>query len=81
MTFASRRKTVTAWIGHVPVGSTHPVMVQSMTNTDTADAAGTAAQVAALARAGSQVVRITVNNDEAAAVAGIEAVGLTAQVA
>ena len=66
MTFAPRRKTVTAWIGHVPVGSAHPVMVQSMTNTDTADAAGTAAQVAALARAGSQVVRITVNNDEAA---------------
>ena len=45
-------------------------MVQSMTNTDTADPASTAAQVAALARAGSQVVRITVNNDEAAAAVG-----------
>jgi (E)-4-hydroxy-3-methylbut-2-enyl-diphosphate synthase len=67
VTFASRRSTVTAWIGHVPVGSAHPIMVQSMTNTDTADAAGTAQQVAALAQAGSQVVRITVNNDEAAA--------------
>jgi len=54
-------------IGGVPVGSSHPVVVQSMTNTDTADAAGTAAQVAALAEAGSQLVRITVNNDEAAA--------------
>jgi (E)-4-hydroxy-3-methylbut-2-enyl-diphosphate synthase len=51
----------------VPVGSAHPVVVQSMTNTDTADAAGTAAQVAALALAGSQLVRVTVNNDEAAA--------------
>jgi (E)-4-hydroxy-3-methylbut-2-enyl-diphosphate synthase len=49
------------------VGSAHPVVVQSMTNTDTADAAGTAAQVAALATAGSQIVRVTVNNDEAAA--------------
>jgi len=49
------------------VGSAHPVVVQSMTNTDTADAAGTAAQTAALAAAGSQLVRITVNNEEAAA--------------
>jgi (E)-4-hydroxy-3-methylbut-2-enyl-diphosphate synthase len=49
------------------VGSAHPIVVQSMTNTDTADAAGTAAQVAHLARAGSQVVRVTVNNDAAAA--------------
>ena len=65
MTFP-RRKTVTAWIGNVPVGSDHPVMVQSMTNTDTADAAGTAEQTAQLARAGSEVVRITVNNKEAA---------------
>ncbi|MBI3791667.1 MAG: flavodoxin-dependent (E)-4-hydroxy-3-methylbut-2-enyl-diphosphate synthase [Gemmatimonadetes bacterium] len=67
MIFAKRRSTVTAYVGDVGVGSSHPVVVQSMTNTDTADAAGTAAQVAALARAGSQVVRITVNNDEAAA--------------
>ncbi|HSJ63110.1 MAG TPA: flavodoxin-dependent (E)-4-hydroxy-3-methylbut-2-enyl-diphosphate synthase [Gemmatimonadaceae bacterium] len=67
MTFASRRQTVTAVVGGVPVGSAHPVVVQSMTNTDTADAPGTAAQVAALARAGSQLVRVTVNHDEAAA--------------
>ena len=51
----------------VPVGSDFPVVVQSMTNTDTADAEGTAAQVLALARAGSQIVRVTVNNEEAAA--------------
>ena len=67
MAFGKRRTTATAWIGGVPVGSDFPVVVQSMTNTDTADAAGTAAQVAALARAGSQIVRVTVNNDEAAA--------------
>jgi (E)-4-hydroxy-3-methylbut-2-enyl-diphosphate synthase len=59
-------------VGMVPVGSAHPFVVQSMTNTDTADIAGTVAQVAALARAGSQIVRVTVNNDEAAAaVSGI----------
>jgi (E)-4-hydroxy-3-methylbut-2-enyl-diphosphate synthase len=51
----------------VLVGSAHPIVVQSMTNTDTADAAATAAQVAHLARAGSQLVRVTVNNDAAAA--------------
>jgi (E)-4-hydroxy-3-methylbut-2-enyl-diphosphate synthase len=68
MTFASRRHTVTTWVGSVPIGSDFPVVVQSMTNTDTADAAGTAAQVLALAAAGSQIVRVTVNNDEAAAV-------------
>ena len=67
MTFTPRRKTVTALVGGVPVGSSHPVVVQSMTNTDTADAESTAAQVAALARAGSQLVRITVNNEDAAA--------------
>ena len=67
VSFASRRSTVSASIGTVHVGSAHPIVVQSMTNTDTADAAGTAAQVAALAAAGSQLVRITVNNDEAAA--------------
>src|SRR5579859_4790657 len=61
-----RRKTFTASLGGVRVGSDAPVMVQSMTNTDTADAAGTIKQVAALARAGSEVVRVTVNNDEAA---------------
>ena len=58
---------MTANVGGIPVGSAYPVVVQSMTNTDTADAASTAAQVAALARAGSQLVRVTVNNDEAAA--------------
>ena len=67
MVFTSRRKTVTAMVGQVPVGSAHPIVVQSMTNTDTADPASTAAQIAALATAGSQLVRITVNNDEAAA--------------
>jgi (E)-4-hydroxy-3-methylbut-2-enyl-diphosphate synthase len=51
----------------VPIGSAFPIVVQSMTNTDTADAAATAAQVIALAAAGSQIVRVTVNNDEAAA--------------
>jgi (E)-4-hydroxy-3-methylbut-2-enyl-diphosphate synthase len=66
VTFAARRKTVVASVGGVLVGSPHPVVVQSMTNTDTADAAATAEQVAALARAGSQIVRVTVNNDEAA---------------
>jgi len=66
VTFRARRATVVASVGGVKVGAPHPVVVQSMTNTDTADAAGTAAQVAALARAGSQIVRVTVNNDEAA---------------
>jgi len=61
-----RRKTVTASIGGVKVGSSAPVMVQSMTNTDTADILGTIQQVADLARAGSEVVRVTVNNDDAA---------------
>jgi (E)-4-hydroxy-3-methylbut-2-enyl-diphosphate synthase len=51
----------------VQIGSKYPIVVQSMTNTDTADAAATADQVAALANAGSQLVRVTVNNDEAAA--------------
>ena len=62
----ARRKTPTAFVGGVPVGSAHPIVVQSMTNTDTADAAATALQVADLARAGSLLVRVTVNNDEAA---------------
>ncbi|HEY1743037.1 MAG TPA: flavodoxin-dependent (E)-4-hydroxy-3-methylbut-2-enyl-diphosphate synthase [Granulicella sp.] len=61
-----RRKTVTVNVGGVRVGSDAPVVVQSMTNTDTADIEGTIQQVAALARAGSELVRITVNNDEAA---------------
>ena len=62
-----RRKTVTAIIGGVRVGSDAPVVVQSMTNTDTADVPSTVQQVAALARAGSELVRVTVNNEEAAA--------------
>jgi len=67
MPFSQRRHTVTTWVGGVPVGSDMPIVVQSMTNTDTADAVATADQVVALACAGSQLVRITVNNDEAAA--------------
>src|SRR6476469_5232767 len=67
MATIQRRKTVTAVVGGVRVGSDAPVVVQSMTNTDTADIAGTVQQVAALARAGSELVRVTVNNDEAAA--------------
>ncbi|MEE4293347.1 MAG: flavodoxin-dependent (E)-4-hydroxy-3-methylbut-2-enyl-diphosphate synthase [Xanthomonadales bacterium] len=62
----ARRKTPTVLVGGVPVGSDHPVVVQSMTNTDTADAKSTAQQVAELARAGSELVRITVNTLEAA---------------
>jgi (E)-4-hydroxy-3-methylbut-2-enyl-diphosphate synthase len=63
---APRRTTVTTWVGNVPVGSAHPIVVQSMTNTDTADVEATATQVAALARAGSELVRVTVNNEAAA---------------
>src|SRR5216110_3403284 len=62
-----RRKSVTCTIGKVRVGSDAPVVVQSMTNTDTADVASTVEQVSSLARAGSELVRVTVNNDDAAA--------------
>jgi (E)-4-hydroxy-3-methylbut-2-enyl-diphosphate synthase len=62
-----RRKSVTVKIGKVRVGSSAPVVVQSMTNTDTADVKSTIQQVAALASAGSELVRVTVNNDAAAA--------------
>src|ERR1700754_4887027 len=62
-----RRKSVGVRVGTVTVGGGNPVVVQSMTNTDTADVAGAVAQVAALARAGSEIVRITVDRDEAAA--------------
>jgi (E)-4-hydroxy-3-methylbut-2-enyl-diphosphate synthase len=62
-----RRKSVTVKIGNVRVGSSAPVVVQSMTNTDTADVPSTIQQVAALATAGSELVRVTVNNDAAAA--------------
>ena len=76
-----RRPTTTVLVGGVPVGTGHPVVVQSMTNTDTADVAATVAQVAALARAGSELVRVTVNNEAAAAavpaiVEGLERLGV-----
>ena len=61
-----RRPTPTVDVGGVLIGSGHPIVVQSMTNTDTADADATAIQVAQLAHAGSELVRVTVNNDEAA---------------
>jgi (E)-4-hydroxy-3-methylbut-2-enyl-diphosphate synthase len=62
-----RRRTVAVRVGSVTVGGAAPVVVQSMTNTDTADVDATVAQVAALARAGSEIVRITVDRNEAAA--------------
>lgn len=64
---AARRRSVGVRVGDVVVGGGAPIVVQSMTNTDTADIAGTVEQVAALARAGSEIVRVTVNNAEAAA--------------
>jgi (E)-4-hydroxy-3-methylbut-2-enyl-diphosphate synthase len=78
----TRRQTVTATMGGVPVGSGHPIVVQSMTNTDTADVAATVQQVADLASAGSELVRVTVNNEESAAavpaiVDRLEDIGIT----
>src|ERR1700733_10571294 len=64
---AERHKSVAVDVGGVIVGGGAPIVVQSMTNTDTADVEATARQVAALARAGSELVRITVDRDEAAA--------------
>src|SRR5271154_4521471 len=64
---SARHKTTQVMVGEVVVGGGAPIVVQSMTNTDTADVAGTVTQVAALARAGSELVRVTVNNTEAAA--------------
>src|SRR6202162_349737 len=64
---AERHQTIAVKVGNVTVGGGAPVVVQSMTNTDTADVEGTTMQVAALARAGSEIVRITVDRDEAAA--------------
>ena len=64
---APRHGTVGVRVGDVTVGGGAPIVVQSMTNTDTADVDATVAQVAALARAGSELVRITVDRDEAAA--------------
>ena len=63
----TRHHTVAVDVGGVVVGGDAPIVVQSMTNTDTADIEGTTRQVAALARAGSEIVRITVDRDEAAA--------------
>src|SRR4051812_46620571 len=76
-----RRISAAVNVGGVMVGGAHPIVVQSMTNTDTADPASTIRQTAALARAGSELVRITVNTEEAAAavpaiVDGLEAQGL-----
>ena len=67
MGLASRRSAVVADAGGVKIGGGHPIVVQSMTNTDTADVAATVAQVSALARAGSELVRVTVNTEAAAA--------------
>jgi (E)-4-hydroxy-3-methylbut-2-enyl-diphosphate synthase len=67
---AGRRRSRPVRVGGVVIGGGAPIVVQSMTNTDTADAAATAAQVEALARAGSELVRITVNTPEAAAQVG-----------
>src|ERR1700724_3053277 len=64
---AERHQPVAVNVGKVTVGGGAPVVVQSMTNTDTADVQATAQQVAALARAGSEMVRVTVDRDEAAA--------------
>jgi (E)-4-hydroxy-3-methylbut-2-enyl-diphosphate synthase len=66
MTAMPRRQSVAVNVGGVWVGGNHPIVVQSMTNTDTADVTGTVNQVMALASAGSEIVRVTVNNDDAA---------------
>ena len=78
----ARRRTVTAAIGGVRVGSDHPIVIQSMTNTDTADVPATIRQVAELASAGSELVRVTVNNEPSAAavpaiVEGLERLGVS----
>ena len=67
MAVKPRRKAVVVDVGGVKVGGTHAIVVQSMTNTDTADVASTVNQVMALARAGSELVRVTVNTEAAAA--------------
>jgi (E)-4-hydroxy-3-methylbut-2-enyl-diphosphate synthase len=67
MAVAARRQAVVVDVGGVKVGGNHPIVVQSMTNTDTADVASTVNQVMALARAGSELVRVTVNTEAAAA--------------
>src|SRR6188768_3381595 len=78
----ARHKTTQVMVGNVAVGGGAPIVVQSMTNTDTADIEGTIAQVAALSRAGSEMVRITVDRDEAAAAVphirdGLRKLGIT----
>ncbi|MGA9499414.1 MAG: flavodoxin-dependent (E)-4-hydroxy-3-methylbut-2-enyl-diphosphate synthase, partial [Pseudolabrys sp.] len=67
MALSERHRSVAVDVGGVMVGGGAPIVVQSMTNTDTADVDGTTRQVAALAAAGSELVRITVDRDEAAA--------------
>src|ERR1041385_3230502 len=67
MAVAARRKSVAVDVGGVKLGAEHPIVVQSMTNTDTADVTGTVNQVMALAKAGSELVRVTVNTEAAAA--------------
>src|ERR1041385_8438325 len=67
MAVAARRKSVAVDVGGVKLGAEHPIVVQSMTNTDTADVTGTVNQVMALAQAGSELVRVTVNTEAAAA--------------
>ena len=66
MAASPRRKTVAVSVGGVKVGGGNPIVVQSMTNTDTADVISTVNQTMALAQAGSELVRVTVNTDEAA---------------
>ncbi len=85
MAAVTRRATPTVYVGGVALGSCHPVVVQSMTNTDTADVTATVRQVAALAGAGSELVRVTVNNDAAAAavpeiVEGLDRIGVSVPV-
>ena len=79
---STRRRTVPVRVGDVEIGGNAPIVVQSMTNTDTADVEGTVAQSAALARAGSEIVRITVDRPEAAKAVpyirdGLEKLGIT----
>ncbi|REJ33411.1 MAG: hypothetical protein DIU82_10740, partial [Bacillota bacterium] len=62
----TRRRTVTVNVGGVPIGGDHPIVIQSMTNPDTADVDATVRQIQELADAGSEIVRITVNNEDAA---------------
>src|SRR5436309_5788027 len=66
MAVSPRRRSVVVNIGDVKVGGSNPIVVQSMTNTDTADTVSTVNQIMELARAGSELVRVTVNTEEAA---------------